>query len=156
ARVLWEQLAEDARLRDQPYTQGLVRFNLSRACARLDDKAAARRHMIQAMHLLEAAADGFETQGMRERAFDCYQVIMTIGKEGSFENLAEGYLNCIRILREDNLKYYVLQYYEDFQQLALQRGELHAAATLFREAAEYARSEERRVGKECRAGWGRC
>lgn len=141
ARVLWEQLAEDARLRDQPYTQGLVRFNLSRACARLDDKAAARRHMIQAMHLLEAAADGFETQGMRERAFDCYQVIMTIGKEGSFENLAEGYLNCIRILREDNLKYYVLQYYEDFQQLALQRGELHAAATLFREAAEYARRQ---------------
>jgi hypothetical protein len=91
------------------------------------------------MHLLEAAADGFETQGMRERAFDCYQIIMTIGKEGPFENLAEGYLNCIRILREDNLKDYVLQYYEDFQELALSRGELHAAATLFREAAEYAR-----------------
>lgn len=141
ARVLWEQLAEDARLRDQPYTQGLVRFNLSRACARLADKAAARRHMIQSMHSLEAAADGFETQGMRERAFDCYQIIMTIGKEGSFENLAEGYLNCIRILREDNLKYYVLQYYEDFQELALKRGELHAAATLFREAADYARRQ---------------
>lgn len=139
ARVLWERLGEDPRLRDQPYTHGLVCFNLARACARLDDRAAARRHTIQAMHLLEVAADGFETQGMRERAFDCYQVIMTIGKEGSFENLAEGYLNCIRILREDNLKYYVLQYYEDFQEMALQRGELHAAATLFREAAEYAR-----------------
>ncbi len=141
ARVLWEQLAEDTRLRDRPYTQGLVRFNLARACARLGDKAAARRQMIQSMHLLEAAADGFETQGMRERAFDCYQIIMTIGKEGSFENLAEGYLNCIRILREDNLKYYVLQYYEDFQELALERGELHAAATLFREAADYARRQ---------------
>ncbi|MCB9595792.1 MAG: HEAT repeat domain-containing protein [Sandaracinaceae bacterium] len=141
ARVLWEQLAEDARLRDQPYTQGLVRFNLGRACKALDDRGAARRHTIQAMHLLEAAADGFETQGMRERAFDCYQIIMTIGKGGSFENLAEGYLNCIRILREDNLKYYVLQYYEDFQALALERGELHAAATLFREAAEYARRQ---------------
>jgi hypothetical protein len=141
ARVLWEQLADDTRLRDTPYTQGLVRFNLARACARLADKAAARRHTIQAMHLLEAAADGFETQGMRERAFDCYQVIMTIGKEGSFENLAEGYLNCVRILREDNLKYYVLQYYEDFQQMALERKELHAAATLFREAADYARRQ---------------
>ncbi len=141
ARVLWEQLAEDARLRDQPYTQGLVRYNLSVACARLDDRAAARRSMIEAMHLLEAAADGFETQGMRERAFDCYQVLMTIGKAGSFENLAEGYLNCIRILREDNLKYYVLQYYEDFQEMALERGELHAAATLFREAADYARRQ---------------
>jgi tetratricopeptide (TPR) repeat protein len=139
ARVLWEQLGEDARLREQPYTHGLVRFNLARACARLDDRAAARRHIIQAIHLLESAGDGFETQGMRERAFDCYQIIMTIGKEGSFENLAEGYLNCIRILREDNLKYYVLQYFEDFQEMALERGELHAAATLFREAADYAR-----------------
>jgi HEAT repeat protein len=141
ARVLWEQLADDARLRDAPYTQGLVRFNLARACARLEDKAAARRHTIQSMHLLEAAADGYETQGLRERAFDCYQVIMTIGREGSFENLAEGYLNCIRILREDNLKYYVLQYYEDFQAMALERRELHAAATLFREAADYARRQ---------------
>lgn len=141
ARVLWEQLAEDARLREDPYTQGLVRFNLGRACQALDDKGAARRHIIQSMHLLEAAADGYETQGMRERAFDCYQILMTIGKGGSFENLAEGYLNCIRILREDNLKYYVLQYYEDFQELALSRGELHAAATLFREAADYARRQ---------------
>jgi len=141
ARVLWEQLAEDPRLRDQPYTQGLVRFNLGRACAALEDKTAARRSTIAAMHLLEQAADGFETQGLRERAFDCYQVIMTIGKGGSFENLSEGYLNCIRILREDNLKYYVLQYYEDFQEMALQRDELHAAATLFREAADYARRQ---------------
>ncbi len=141
ARVLWEQLADDTRLRDQPYTQGLVRFNLGRACDQLGDKTAARRHTIQSMHLFEAAADGFETQGMRERAFDCYQIIMAIGKGGSFENLAEGYLNCIRILREDNLKYYVLQYYEDFQEMAIERGELHAAATLFREAADYARRQ---------------
>ena len=98
-------------------------------------------YSVQAIHLLEAAADGFETQGMRERAFDCYQVIMAMGKEGSFENLAEGYLNCIRILAEDNLKYYVLQYYDDFQGMALERGELHAAATLFREAADYARRQ---------------
>lgn len=141
ARVLWERLADDVRMHDHPYTQGLVRFNLAMACARLGDKTASRRHTIQSMHLLEAAADGFETQGMRERAFDCYQILMTIGKQGSFENLAEGYLNCIRILREDNLKYYVLQYYEDFQEMALERGELHAAATLFREAADYARRQ---------------
>ncbi|MGF1466113.1 MAG: HEAT repeat domain-containing protein [Sandaracinaceae bacterium] len=141
ARILWERCAEDPRLRAHPYTQGLVRFNLARACARLGDTTAARRYQIQSMHLLEQAADGFETQGLRERAFDCYQVILTIGREGSFENLAEGYLNCIRILREDNLKYYVLHYYEDFQELALERGELHAAATLFREAADYARRQ---------------
>ena len=37
----------------------------------------------------------------------------------SFENLAEGYINCIRVLKEDNLKFYVLQYYEDFLRIAL-------------------------------------
>jgi HEAT repeat protein len=141
ARVLWERLADDVRLRDDPYTQGLVRFNLGRACARLGDAEPARRQQVAAMHLLTAAADGFEQKGLRERAFDCYGVLLTIGREGSFENLAEGYLNCVRILREDGLKYYVLQYYEDFQELALERRELHACATLYREAAEFARRQ---------------
>ncbi|HSN24818.1 MAG TPA: HEAT repeat domain-containing protein, partial [Kofleriaceae bacterium] len=50
----------------------------------------------------------------------------------------EGYVNCIRVLRDDNLKFYVLQYYEDFIKLALERGELHAAATLYQEAAAFA------------------
>ena len=139
ARVLWERLADNPALASEPYTQGLVRFNLGRACGRLGDRDAARKAVVQSMHLLEAAADGFETRGLRERAFDCYQVLLTLGKDGAFENLAEGYLNCIRILKEDNLKYYVLQYFEDFQELALERGELHAAATLFREAAEFTR-----------------
>jgi len=139
ARVLWERLAGDPQLVGQPYVAGLVRFNLGRVCERLGDSDAARRARIEAMHLLEAAADGFETQGRRERAFDCYQVLLTLGREGAFENLAEGYLNCIRILSEDNLRHYALQYYDDFQQLALERGELRAAATLFREAADFCR-----------------
>ena len=139
ARVLWERLSDDPRLASDPYTHGLVCFNLGRACRALEDNEAARRATVRSMHLLEAAADGFEALGQRERAFDCYQVLLTLGKEGAFENLAEGYLGCIRILQEDNLKYYVLQYYEDFQQLALQRGEYHAAATLFREAADFCR-----------------
>ena len=142
ARVLWERLADDPRLTQDPYVQGLVRFNLGRACERLGDDQAARRATIASMQLVEAAADGFETQGLRERAFDCYQVLLALGKDGAFENLAEGYLNCIRILQEDNLRYYVLQYYEDFQNLALERGELHAAATLFREAAAFCRRHQ--------------
>lgn len=141
ARVLWDRLVSDPRLREDLYVAGLVHFNLGRACLRLGDRGAGRKAIVHAMHLLTAAADGFEAKGQRERAFDCYGVLLTIGKEGSFENLAEGYLNCIRILREDGLKYYVLQYYEDFQALAMQRDELHAAATLFREAAEYARRQ---------------
>ncbi len=139
ARVLWERLVDSPRLADEPYTKGLVQFNLARACDAVGDKLAARRAKVRAMHLLEAAADGFQTVGLRERAFDCYQVLISLGREGAFENLAEGYLGCIRILTEDNLKYYVLQYFEDFQELALERQELHAAATLFREAALYCR-----------------
>ncbi len=142
ARVLWEELSEDTRLRSNFYIQGLVRYNLSRACASLGDSAAARKHSVQAMHLLEEAADGFESAGQRERAFDCYQVLLTLGRKGAFENLAEGYLGCIRILAEDKLRYFVLQYYEDFQELALKRKEYHAAATLFREAADFARRQD--------------
>mgnify|MGYP000697547622 CR=1 FL=1 len=69
-----------------------------------------------------------------------YAVLLQLGKElQSFENLAEGYINCIRVLKEDNLKFYVLQYYEDFLRLALEQKEFHAAATMFREAADYTR-----------------
>ena len=72
---------------------------------------------------------------------DCFQVLLTLGIEtGSFENLAEGYLNCIRILREDHLKYYALQYYEDFIGKAEAAGEHHAVATILHEVADYARS----------------
>lgn len=141
ARILWERLGADPRLASDLYTRGLVRFNHGRVCLRLGDRGAGRKSVVEAMHLLTAAADGFEARGLRERAFDCYGVLLTIGKEGSFENLAEGYLNCIRILREDGLKNYVVQYYDDFGELAMQRKELHAAATLFREAADYARRQ---------------
>ena len=141
ARILWERLGADPRLASDLYTRGLVRFNHGRVCLRLGDRGAGRKSVVEAMHLLTAAADGFEQRGLRERAFDCYGVLLTIGREGSFENLAEGYLNCIRILREDGLKNYVVQYYDDFGEIAMQRKELHAAATLFREAADYARRQ---------------
>lgn len=141
ARILWERLGAAPRLASDPYTRGLVRFNHGRVCLRLGDRGAGRKSVVEAMHLLTAAADGFEARGLRERAFDCYGVLLTIGREGSFENLAEGYLNCIRILREDGLKNYVVQYYDDFGEIAMQRKELHAAATLFREAADYSRRQ---------------
>lgn len=141
ARILWERLGADPRLANDPYTRGLVRFNHGRVCLRLGDRGAGRKSVVEAMHLLTAAADTFEARGLRERAFDCYGVLIAVGREGSFENLAEGFLNCIRILREDGLKNYVVQYYDDFGELAVQRKELHAAATLFREAADYARRQ---------------
>ena len=48
ARLLWERLTQDPRLRQNLYILGLVRFNLSRACQQLDDVAAARRERVLA------------------------------------------------------------------------------------------------------------
>src|SRR5262249_51623258 len=83
ARILWERLGADPRLASDPYTRGLVRFNHGRACLRLGDRGAGRKSVVEAMHLLTAAADGFEARGLRERAFDCYGVLLSIGREGS-------------------------------------------------------------------------
>ena len=141
ARAFWEEVQTDPRLRDDPYTAALVSFNLGRVLTELRDAAGAQRCRVRAMRLLEEAADGFEGRGLRERAFDCFQVLLTLGAEtGSFENLAEGSLNCIRILREDHLKYYAIQYYFDFIHRAERAQEHHAVATIVHEAADYARS----------------
>lgn len=141
ARALWEEVAADPRLRTDPYVAALVSFNLGRVLQKLGDDSAAVRCRVRAMRLLEEAADVLETRGLRDRAFDCFQVLLTLGVEtGSFENLAEGYVNCVRILREDHLKHYALQYYEDFINKAEAAGEFHAAATMLHEAADYARA----------------
>jgi tetratricopeptide (TPR) repeat protein len=122
------------------YEAALVHFNYGLAAVRLDPGSTeARRALIESQRKLEQVADDFEQVGELERAFDCFQILLKLGKESAqFENLAEGYVNCIRVLRDDNLKFYVLQYYEDFIKLALERGELHAAATLYQEAAAFA------------------
>jgi hypothetical protein len=140
ARDTWASLIGEPRLRDQPYERALVHFNLGMALHRGGgDAGDAQKHLVTAQRLLEQVADDYETAGDRERAFYCYQILLKLGQDsGSFENLSEGYLNCIRILKEDGLKFYVLQYYEDFLELALAREEFHAAATLYREAADYA------------------
>jgi len=141
ARALWEEVSGDPRLREDPYVAALVSFNLGRVLNKLGDEPGAHRCRVKAMRLLEEAADVLEARGLRDRAFDCFQVLLTLGIEtGSFENLAEGYLNCIRILREDHLKYYALQYYEDFIGKAETAGEHHAVATILHEVAEYARN----------------
>ena len=139
ARSMWERVESDARLAGPSYERALVETNLGLCAGRLGDGEAAQRHLVEAQRILEEVADEFETAGERDRAFYCYQVLIELGKRSqSFENLAEGYLNCIRVMKEDNLRFYVLQYCEDFLQLALERKEFHAAATLAREAAEYA------------------
>jgi hypothetical protein len=141
ARALWSRLAQVVGGGADAYNAALVQFNLSRCAKKCDDNRQAREASVAAVRLLEEAADYFESVGQRERAFDCFQVLVQIGREsGMFEDVLEGFVNCIRILREDHLKYFALQYFEDAHTAAKERGELSAAATLAREAADYART----------------
>ena len=143
ARALWSRLAQILSASGSDlYAAGLARFNLARTSKRTGDAAAAREAVVAAVHLLEEAADRYETIGQRERAFDCFQVLLAIGREsGEFEHVLEGYVNVIRILREDHLRYYALQSYEEAVAAAEKQGEVSAAATLARELAAYARKE---------------
>ena len=140
AVAAWKSLAHHSGLAHRPYEAALVHFNYGLAAVRVDAKSSeARRALVESQRKLEQVADDFEQVGELERAFDCFQILLKLGRESAqFENLAEGYVNCIRVLRDDNLKFYVLQYYEDFIKLALERSELHAAATLYQEAAAFA------------------
>ncbi|WP_437275813.1 HEAT repeat domain-containing protein [Sorangium sp. So ce375] len=143
ARALWSRLAQLLSSSGSDlYAAGLARFNLARTSLRTGDAAAAREAVFASVHLLEEAADRYETIGQRERAFDCYQVLIAIGRESrAFEHVLEGYVNVIRILREDHLRYYALQSYEEAVAAAEKQGEISAAATLAREMAAYARKE---------------
>ena len=57
----------------------------------------------------------------------------------SYEPFAEGYLNCIRILKQKGDRFFTIQYYYDFIAASEELGELHSVAELYREAGEYAR-----------------
>jgi hypothetical protein len=143
ARALWSRLSHVLSSSGADfYAAGLARFNLARTSKRTGDASAAREAVVAAVHLLEEAADRYETIGQRERAFDCYQVLIAVGRESrEFEHVLEGYVNVIRILREDHLRYYAIQSYEEAVSAAEKEGEVAAAATLSREMAVYARKE---------------
>jgi hypothetical protein len=144
ARTLWARLASRLASPTQSedmYVAALVNFNLARCARRCQDDAQSREAARACVRLLEEAADRFESSGLRERAFDCFQVLAQIGRaSGTFEDVLEGFVNCIRILRQDRLESFALEHYEESIDAAAERGETSAAATLAREAAGYARS----------------
>jgi tetratricopeptide (TPR) repeat protein len=141
ARLLWEAVLADPRLRDRPYETALACFSLGQVLQKLGDEAAARKAFVRAQQLLEGLADDFESQGERDRALDCTWVLLRLGKDtGAFENVAEGYLNAIRLLKAAGERYFVLQYYEDFIEHASRSREWHAAASLAGEAAEFSQA----------------
>ncbi len=139
AAELWTKIHEtESELEsERPYERALLKVNYSLCLLRLGHDRA-RAAMAEATTAVEEVADTFESDGLRERAFDCYQLIARLGSEaGAFENVAEGYLNSVRILRDDGLKLDALRLYETFVALARKAGEYHAVATILREAAEY-------------------
>lgn len=137
AAQLWQQIVGSDDLRDRPYETALVKINYGLCLHRLGHERA-RLALAEATTAVEEVADHFETEGLRERAFDCYQLLARLGSEaGAFENVAEGYLNSVRILRDDGLKLDALRLYEAFVTLARRSSEWHAAAGILREAADY-------------------
>ena len=143
AATLWARLSDMLVSRGEDYyAAGLARFNLSGCASELHERRAARSAVFSAVHLLEEAADRYEQVGQRERAFDCYQVLIAIGKQtGILEHALAGYVNAIRILREDNLRYYALQSYEQALEHVALHDEFSAAATLAKEMADYAAAQ---------------
>ncbi len=143
ARALWERLERDPRLRLRAYEMALVQLMRSRVERGLGNEDTAAQHLIQAVSGLEALADDYESRGQRERAFDCYLLILRVGQGAgaAFENLAEGYVNAIRILMADGQRDFALQYMDDFMTAAAKRFEFHAAATVALDAADYSRRQ---------------
>ena len=142
ARTLWSRLAASLGGSGLLYESALAHFDLARAARRAGDEAAARTAGLAGMHLCEEAADRFEREGMRERAYDCLQVLIAIGHEtGTFEHALEGYVNAVRILRGDHLRKHARALYDEAIDAATRAGELVAAATLARELAAFARGE---------------
>lgn len=133
----WAGLLAADRLRDRAYERALARINYGLCLYRLGHERA-RSALAEATTAVEEVADGFESEGLRERAFDCYQLLARVGlATGAFENVAEGSLNSVRILKDDGLKLDALRLYEAFVAHARRAGEHHAVATILREAGEF-------------------
>ncbi len=137
ASQLWARMIAGDALEGRAYERALIKINYALCLRRLGHERA-RQAIADATTSVEEVADGFESDGLRERAFDCYQLIARLGSETkAFENVAEGYLNSVRILRDDGLKLDALRLYETFIAMAREAGEHHAVASILREAADY-------------------
>ncbi len=157
---LFDQLARQKDATGEPYMAGLAALNAARMADKLGQKDRTRASLALATRLLEEEGDRREQAGDKDGAFRCYLCLIQVGRlEKSYEPFAEGYLNCIRILKGKGDRFFTIQYYYDFIAASEELGELHSVAELHREAGEYAR----RVGfiyadyflTEAAQAWGR-
>jgi len=141
---LWERISRAPSLRGRRYETALVKLLKARVELRLGNADAATKLTNEGVSQLEALADSFEARGQRDRAFDCYLLLLRVGlgQHEGFENLAEGYLNAIRILVADGQCDLALQYFDEFITAAADRKEFHAAATVAMDAADFCRRSE--------------
>jgi hypothetical protein len=140
ARDLWGQLIRPADLQGNTYVGALARFNCGRAAKAQRDTAAANAWFFEAMNMLGQEADHRETKADRDGAVRCFLIMAAIGRSAhAFEDIAEGYLNVARLMRAKGDRFGTIRALHELIQTALDQGELHAAAELFREAGEYAR-----------------
>ncbi len=144
ARGLWSRLSQQISggAEGDLYAAGLARFNVARTSRNVGDMRTAREATVSSVHHLEQAADRYESIGQRERAFDCFHVLVEVGRQfETSEHVLEGYVNLIRILSEDNLRSHALQSYEEAIGYLRQREETSAAATIAQEMGAYARRQ---------------
>jgi hypothetical protein len=140
ALALFEQLVRQKEATAQPYAAGLAALNAGRLAGKLAAQDRRRASLALASRLLEEDADRREQAGDRDGAFRCYLCLIQVGRlEDSYEAFAEGYLNCIRILKSKGDRFFTIQYYYDFIAASEELSELHSVAELYREAGEYAR-----------------
>lgn len=97
------------------------------------------RHSVAAQGILEQLADDFEAQEQPERAIDVYCILIALGRAlGRFENVAEGFVGCLRLLKQERLINATLHAYEDFLSACREKDrELALGAQQAREAAEF-------------------
>lgn len=135
----WETARQNIHQGEHPYPFALATVNLALALREAGQVNRVRDLFVDAITLIEGLADEWEGYGFIDEALGAYHVLCLIGQvEQRFENLAEGYCNAIRLLREQGQTYRVFRYYAALTEYGENLGEDHAVATLHREAADYA------------------
>ncbi|MBH25946.1 MAG: hypothetical protein CMH57_16180 [Myxococcales bacterium] len=135
----WETTRSNIHDGEDPYPYALATVNLALALRKAGEVNRVRDLFIEAITIIEGLADEWESFGFLDEALGAYHVLCLIGQiEQRFENLAEGYCNAIRLLREQGQTFRVFRYYAAICEYGENLGEDHAVATLHREAADYA------------------
>lgn len=139
AVAAWELARDRIDAGSDAYAHALATVNLALALRRSGDVGRTRDLLVEAIIVIEGLADEWEGHGLIDESLGAYHVLCLIGQtQQRFENLAEGYCNAIRLLREQGQTYRVFRYYAALTRFGENLSEDHAVATLHREAADYA------------------